>query len=123
MALATVTLTPLMITVVRQFVIKPLLEAYESRKVQMYSKGSSERGCIVKALHERKKHAEEIKKQIKTAESAQNLQKVVAQRMMEQEALKSGLVIIKAEFGIFPKSLTHRPQATAAASESADWHR
>ena len=123
MALATVTLTPLMITVVRHFVIKPLLEAYESRKVRISSTGAIVRGCIVKALHERKKHAEEIRKQITMATSAQNLQKVVAQRMMEQEALKSGLLIIKAEFGVFPKRLMPRTQTTTVASESANWHR
>eukprot|EP00210_Caulerpa_lentillifera_P005006 g4780.t1 len=85
LAFIAVTLTPLSISFCRYLIVKPLMDAYFSRR----------------ALQERKRRSEDIKRLMETAKSSQQLLSSVAQRVTQTETLKSGLVIVKAQFGRF----------------------
>lgn len=102
LALIAVTLTPLSISFCRYLVIKPLMDLYFTRR----------------SLNERRKRCEDIKKVLQTAKSSQRLLTVVARRITQMEVEKSGLVILKAQFGRFQdKEISIIPEMSVSRDE------
>ncbi|GMH44031.1 hypothetical protein BSKO_11965 [Bryopsis sp. KO-2023] len=102
-ALAAYTLPPLLISIVRYLVFKPLMRKYEERV----------------ALAARKEHSEAIARQLRAATASQSLISPVAQRLTREAAAQGGLVIVHAEYGVIDGQRRPIPPGEQAGASSA----